>query len=296
MQNDATNSVTGAGEQVAHQLTATATESTNAVLQSFQNAGMQLVDWLPKICAAIVVLVIGYIVAHLIARAVTALSERFGLQRAADRSGLVKSMEQVGIKHTVPQIVGTIFFWLLMCVFLVAAFDILNLPAITAAIGIVAAYIPRVLVATVLVVFGLLLASFVRGVIATSADRVGLSYAQQLANGCYYVLALMTFIAAFEQLEIKFELLNYAILIAFGAVAVALGLSFGLGGREVMSGILSGYYVRQRLQTGDHVSVAGYEGIVREVGPVSTIIETDEDGLLHRHSIPNAKMLNEAVR
>ena len=106
----------------------------------------------------------------------------------------------------------------------------------------------------------------------------------------------MTFIAAFEQLQITFELLNYAILIAFGAVALALGLSFGLGGREVMAGILCGYYLRQRFQSGDRVSVAGYEGTVREVGPVSTIVETDEEGLMNRHSIPNCMMLNEAVR
>ena len=73
-------------------------------------------------------------------------------------------------------------------------------------------------------------------------------------------------------------------------------LAFGLGGRDVMSGILAGYYVRQRLQAGDTVSVAGLEGTVREVGPVATVIETREGGLVSRHSVPNAKMLQEAVR
>ena len=42
--------------------------------------------------------------------------------------------------------------------------------------------------------------------------------------------------------------------------------------------------------------MAGLEGTVREVGPVATIVETDEDGLVNRHSVPNTKMLNEAVR
>lgn len=63
-----------------------------------------------------------------------------------------------------------------------------------------------------------------------------------------------------------------------------------------MAGILAGYYVRQRMHTGDRVQVGGYEGVVREVGPVATIIETNEAGLMYRHSIPNSKMLNEAVR
>jgi hypothetical protein len=295
MQND-TNRVTEVGEFAAHELSNAASQSTSAIVDSFTSAFAQVIDLAPKVLAAVIVLVIGYIVARIVARAIAALAEKLGLQRAAERSGLSKSMEQAGVTRTVPQIVGTIMFWLLLSVFLVAAFDILDLPGVTGAIEKVVAYIPKVLVATVLVVIGLLLAAFLRGVIATSADRVGLSYAQQLASGCYYILALMTFIAAFEQLEITFELLNYAILIAFGAVALALGLSFGLGGRDVMAGILCGYYLRQRFQAGDRVTVAGYEGTVREVGPVSTIVETDEEGLMHRRSIPNNMMLNEAVR
>jgi len=63
-----------------------------------------------------------------------------------------------------------------------------------------------------------------------------------------------------------------------------------------MAGILAGYYLRQRLQSGDQVQVGSMQGTVREVGPVATIIETDEAGLLNRHSVPNTKMLNEAVR
>ena len=149
-------------------------------------------------------------------------------------------MNQVGIEKTVPQLIGLIVFWLLMCVFLMAACNILGLEAVSVAMQNVVAYIPKLIVAAVIVVVGLLLATFLRGLIATSADRVGISYAQQLAAACYYVLALMVLIAAFEQLEIKFELLSQAILIAFGAVAIGFGLAFGLGGREVMGGILAG--------------------------------------------------------
>ena len=61
-------------------------------------------------------------------------------------------------------------------------------------------------------------------------------------------------------------------------------------------GILAGYYTRQRLQNGDRVTVGGLEGTVRDVGPTATTIETFEDGLVNRHSVPNVKMINEAVR
>jgi small-conductance mechanosensitive channel len=277
-------------------LAATASGAGTALRTSFENAWTQVVDYTPRVLAAVVVLVAGYFVAKLVARAVTLLCERAGLQKAAERSGLWESMTHMNIKRNVPAIVGTIIFWGLMLVFLMAGFNILKITSVSDSISQVVAYIPNVLVATVMVVVGLLVAGFLRGVIATSADRVGVSYAEQLASGCYYIMALMVFMAAFDQLHIQFALLNYAILIVFGGLSLGFGLALGLGGRDVMAGILAGYYVRQRLQSGDHVTVGQMEGTVREVGPTATIIETEEEGLLNRHSVPNYKMLNEAVR
>jgi small-conductance mechanosensitive channel len=270
--------------------------SKQAVLNSFTQAYNQIIEVTPKIVAMVVVLVVGYILARLAARAITLLCEKIGLQVAAERSGLADSMHHMGIRRNVPAIVGTIVFWLLMCVFLMAGFNILNLDRLSLAMAEVVNYIPKLLVATVVVVVGLLAASLFRGVVATSTDRVGISYAEHLANGCYYVLAGLTFYAALNVLGMQFALLEKLILIGFAGLALGFGLSFGLGGRDVMAGILAGYYVRQRMQSGDHVSVAGMEGTVREVGPVATIIETDEEGLLNRHSIPNTRMLTEAVR
>jgi small-conductance mechanosensitive channel len=277
-------------------VTAMVTSSKDAVLESFSRAFHEVIQLAPKVLVMAVVLVVGYIAARLVGQAIGKLSEKIGLQTAAERSGLAQSMQHMGIKRGVPAILGTIVFWLLMCVFVMASFNILGLEKLSQAMQSLVDYIPKVLVATVLVVIGLLVASFLRGLIATSADRVGISYASQLASACYYVLAVLTFSAAFNQLGIAFALLDNLIMIAFGGLAVGFGLSFGLGGRDVMAGVLAGYYLRQRLQAGDRVTVGGLEGQVREVGPVATIVETEEDGLLNRHTIPNSKMLNEAVR
>jgi len=275
----------------------TAVEASVGELSSaLQSAFQPVINLLPSVVAMFAVLAVGYIVARLVARGADALAQRIGLDGAAERSGLSASMKKVGIKRGLSAIVAQLVFWLLMCVFVVAAFNLLNLPSLSAATQKLVDYIPKLMAATTVVLIGLLIASFLRGVIATAADRIGISYADRLASGAYYILALMTFIAAFDQLEIQFALLNQLILIAFGALALGIGLSVGLGGRDVAGGIMSGYYVRQRMQSGDSVSVAGIEGVVREVGPVATVIETTVDGLTQRHTVPNSKMLNEAVR
>ena len=284
------------GNGVAENTADAVERSRTALVDSFGEAFEQVVLLAPRVLAMIVVLVVGYLIARIAARAITALSKKIGLEIAAERSGLADSMQHMGIKRNVPGIVGTIVFWLLMCVFIMAAVSILGLQDVSAAMYSVVSYIPKLLVATLVVVIGLLVASFLRGVVATSADRVGLTYAEHLANGFYYVLVLVTFHAALTHLGMNLQLLENMVLIAFGALAIGFALAFGLGGRDVIGGILAGYYVRQRLQTGDHVTIGSLEGTVREVGPVATVIETDEEGYINRRSIPNAKMLNEAVR
>ena len=130
MQNEVAENVVGAGQNAAHQLTETATRSTNVVMDSFQDAASQIIILVPKAFFAVLVLVIGYFVARLVAKAITALCDKLGLQKAAESGGLIESMKQVGVERTVPEIIGTIVFWLFLCVCLVAAFDILDLPAI----------------------------------------------------------------------------------------------------------------------------------------------------------------------
>jgi small-conductance mechanosensitive channel len=267
-----------------------------AVKASFMKAFDQIASFGPKVLAMVVIVVVGYFVAKLLERAVTALCQSVGLQTGAERTGLAASMKQVGITSNVPALVGQIVFWVTMCVFLTAAFNNLGLPEVSAAVDGLIAYVPKILIATVIVVVGLLVATFIRGVVATSADRVGVSYAEHLANAAYYILALMTFLAAADKLEIPFKMFEQIILIVVGGLALGFGLALGLGGKEVMGGILAGYYTRQRLHNGDHVTVGNLEGTVRDVGPTSTTIETYEDGLLNRHSVPNVKMINEAVR
>lgn len=271
--------------------------SGEALTGAFAQMYEQFAAWAPKGIAALVVLVVGYFLARLAARVVRTISDKIGVQRAAERGGLVESMKQLGLKQSLPEIVGGIAFWFLMMVFVVAAFNTLGWNETTShGLNKVANYIPNVLGALVVVVVGLLAASLVRGVVMASADKFGLPHSRSWANGTYYVLVTMTFLWAFRQLQLDFPLLDQAILTVLAGMALAFGLAVGLGGRDVVSGILAGYYLRQRMQAGDIVTVGRLEGRVREVGPVATIIETDEEGLMNRHSVPNSKMLQEAVR
>jgi len=108
----------------------TVTGWRDALVGSFENAFNQIIALAPKVVGMVLVLVIGYLVARLLDKFVTALAHSLGLETAAERSGLSASMRQAGIQRGVPWILGRIVFWLTMCVFLSAAFNILGLETV----------------------------------------------------------------------------------------------------------------------------------------------------------------------
>ena len=89
----------------------TAQKWSEIFVSSFQSAFGQIVSILPNLLAMIVVLLVGYLVARVVGRITTAICEKIGLQTAAERRGLVTSMQQVGIRRSVPSIMGLLFFW-----------------------------------------------------------------------------------------------------------------------------------------------------------------------------------------
>ena len=117
------NDFTKVGQTAAE----TVSVSKQALVDSFTQAWSQVILLAPKVVAMAVVLVVGYVVARWVGGVITVVSEKIGLQTAAEKSGLAKSMDDVGIRRPLPAIVGGLVFWLLMCVFTMAAFNILGL-------------------------------------------------------------------------------------------------------------------------------------------------------------------------
>jgi len=156
--------------------------------------------------------------------------------------------------------------------------------------------LPHIVVVLVFVAAGLAIAWLAEVAVTRHAKQAGPVRPATWGHACFLVVALSVVLAAARHVGLQLDVLEKFVLIAFGAVAAGVSLAMGLGGREVASGLLAGYYLRKRFAAGDHVTVAGLEGTVREVGPVSTIVETEENELLHRRSVPNTLLLKEGVR
>ncbi len=161
-------------------------------LETLSSLHQSFVKYLPNLLGFALVLIVGTTITWLLARLALIISEKTGLQSAAEKSGLAESMRDAGIVKTLPQIVGQVVFWLLMALTLMLAIkQNINIQDFDTTIQQILAFFPRLIVSLLILVLGLLLGKFLRGVIATGADRMGLNYAQTLANVVYFAFVIV---------------------------------------------------------------------------------------------------------
>ena len=249
------------------------------------------IEFLPKLIGAIVVLLIGWILAKIL-RAILVRAVQVSLDSLLERSGLMETLERASITAQPSQIVGTLVYWLVWMLFIMAAAEIVGLGAVTAAITRILGYIPSVISAALVLAAGVFLARFIGNVVTSAAAAANLSYAKGLGAVAQTSIVVMVVVVTLEQLGVDTQILVTVITVTVAAITAGMGLAFALGSREIVSAILAGHYLRQTLPEGEPVEVEGRRGIVDQIGPVAT---TFRDGT-EKWTVPNRRLMDEVIR
>lgn len=198
----------------------------------------KILSMIPNFIVAIVMLLAGVWVGRMIGNFVSALLQRLGFDSLLRNLGLGKmesSMETV----TLSQIAGTITQIVIILLFTIEALQIVGLEALVSVGTALLAYLPHVLVAVVIVGLGLWLGNLVQRLLITSLLQGRFMNAALLGNIAKYTIIALAFFMALDQLGVASSIVNAAFILILGGLALAFGLSFGLGGREFASNYLN---------------------------------------------------------
>ncbi|OGL94856.1 hypothetical protein A2348_05205 [Candidatus Uhrbacteria bacterium RIFOXYB12_FULL_58_10] len=194
--------------------------------------------YLPNVLGALLVFLIGVIVAAVLQTVVVRLVQLLRVDELVGRLELRSSLEKVGIRLHVGKLLGWIVKWFFIIVALVAATDILGWNQVTNYLQEVVLYIPNVIVAVIILLAGILLATFVRNVVKTAVSAAELSNAEFLSGIAKWAILLFSFMAALVQLQIAPGLINTLFTGLIAMLSLAGGLAFGLGGKDHASRVL----------------------------------------------------------
>ena len=220
----------------------------DAVLVAITDALRNFLGFLPQLIGAVIVLIIGWIVASIVAGLVQRGLQAVGFERAAQSSGIAGFVSQsgAGANWTASRIVAEIVKWFIRLIALQAAASILGMPQLTQIINSILLFLPNVVVALAIIVIGALIAGFVAGIARGAASEMGMGNPDLIANLARYALIGFAVIAAVNQLGIAPTVVNTLFIAFVGAIAAAAALAFGLGGRDVAAEITRNWYQRSQ--------------------------------------------------
>ena len=223
------------------------TNLVEAVYVSVASALSALLSFIPALIGALIVLLIGWVIAGVLARLVTALLERVGFDRAAQRTGVTDFLSRTGWRRPRASVLmGELVKWFVRLIFLEAAASAVHLQAVTEIINRLVLFIPNLIVALVVLVIGGLLANVLSHIVRGATAEAGLGNPDLLATVARIAVLAFAIVVAVNQIGIATTLVNTLFMGLVFAVALALGLAFGLGGRDTAAQIVQNWYVRSQ--------------------------------------------------
>lgn len=216
----------------------------DAVMVSVTDALRNFLGFLPQLIGALLVLILGWIIAGIVAGLVERGLRAIGFERAAQSTGIAGFVQQTGSDWTVSKIVAEIVKWFIRLIAIQAAASILGMAQITEIINSILLWLPNLVVALAIIVIGALIATFVAGLVRGATSQMGFTNPDLLAGIARYAIMTFAVVAAVDQLGIAETIVNTLFIGAVALVVLAAGLAFGLGGQQTAAQITQGWYMR----------------------------------------------------
>jgi hypothetical protein len=232
------------------------TEWSDAMFTSLAAAMALLFSAIPKIIGFLLIIVAGWFIASLIERGLAAVLRSIHFNDLSERAGLTDFIRRMGMNTDASGMIGLVVKWFVRLIALVVAFDALGLPAVSEVLRQLLLWLPNVVVALVVLVIGGLAARGLSNVVRGAASEAGLSNANFLAKTASVVVWAFAIVVAVNQLGIATELVNTLFMAVVGALALGVGLAFGLGGRETAAEILNKWYAQGQERSGQMKQMA----------------------------------------
>ena len=213
-------------------------EQLQIILSSLRQFWEQLAVTLPKVILSLLLLTLGWIIAKLARKATIRILRLLRVDVVAEKSGIEDFLLRGDIKFTAITLLAGLVYWIVLFTVVLAVLNSMGLEVAAQLFNRIILYLPNVVVAVIVLIFGAQFARFIQGIAFAYLSNIGIGGAEIMSLVAQYALLFFVVSVALEQLQIGGQILVSAFQIAFGALCLALALAFGLGGKDWAANVL----------------------------------------------------------
>ncbi len=201
------------------------------IIMPLRNAVNQLSTSVPVILGALLILLIGGVIAKLLEQAIVRVLKMITLDKIADRVQLSAIILKGGIRRKLSELIGAIIYWIVILAFVMTALNALNLTVAAELFQKIVGFLPNVIASVFILTVGVFAAAFLATTVRTAASNSGIGQAHLLGQAVQTVVVVFTIVAALQQLHIQF--VGEVFLVILGGISLGCAIAFGLGCKDV---------------------------------------------------------------
>jgi hypothetical protein len=221
-------------------------EEVSMLLEPVRVSLIQIGEFLPKLLLAAIVLIAGWLLAKAVRFGVLKALRALNLHVLAERAGVDGFLKQGGLRTDTVGILALLVYWLVLLAALIIAFNSLGLTYVTDLLHRVALFLPKVIIAVLIIAFGAYFARFIGGTIAAYCKSVELPDGELLGRIAQYAILAFVVLIALDQLDVGGAIVRQSFLIILAGLVLALALAFGIGGQRRAADLLERWWPRER--------------------------------------------------
>ncbi len=205
---------------------------------ALRDSWSRIINYLPNLLGALVVIIIGVLVANLLKWVVTRILEAARLQAGFEQLHFAQTLKSANLNTNLPVIAGEFVKWVTIILFLIPSVSILGLRQVSSILNDIILYLPNVGSAVIILFLGALFAEFIGNIVRATAAGLGSNIAASLSVLSRYLIYVFAGLAAVAQLGIAPQVINILLTGLVAAAAIASGLAFGLGGKDAAGDLI----------------------------------------------------------
>jgi Conserved TM helix/Mechanosensitive ion channel len=232
--------------------------------------------FVPKLLGAIVLLILGRILARMISKGVSKALQKIGIDKLGDRLNEIEIISRAPVKIELSTMVGKFLYYCIFFFFFMAATDTLGITAVSEIFGTIFEYLPRVLSALIVFIIGILFADVIKKVVHTACASLNIPASSLIANFVFYFIFINVAMITLSQAGIETAFIQDNLSIILGGIVAAFAFGYGQASRPLIGNLLGAYYNRAKIAVGDVIAIDGVKGTVVEMDNSTMTIQAED--------------------
>ena len=251
----------------------------------------RFVSGIPSFVMAIVILIVGLIVSKIVLKVVKTLLVNIKIDVLGEKLNEIDFIESANVKIELSTVFSKIIYYILLLFFLVAATDALKMPAVSNLVVSIFNFVPKLLVALIFLIIGILAADAIKSVVLTTCNSLEIPSGKIISSFLFYFLLINIFISVLSLAEIETAFLQQNISIVLGGIVLAFAIGYGLASKDTMSNLLASYGNNDKFKIGDTLTIDGDTGEVIDLDGSSVTISVNDRRIIYPlNNVMNSKI------